>query len=97
MRALDAIEAAARRGEDLTRHLLSFSRRQRLTPVAVSLQERGGILRDLLAASLPPGVRLDVALPEDLWPVTVDVGEFEVALLNFAVNARDAMPNGGTL
>jgi PAS domain S-box-containing protein len=97
LRALEAIEAAARRGEDLTRHLLSFSRRQRLTPVAVSLHDRSAALRDLMSASLPPTVELEVELPENLWPVTVDPGEFDVALLNFAVNARDAMPKGGRL
>jgi PAS domain S-box-containing protein len=96
LRALDAIEAAARRGEDLTRHLLSFSRRQRLTPQPTSLTDDTG-LRELLAASLPATIRLDVDLPDDLWPVAVDVGEFELAMLNLTVNARDAMPQGGTL
>jgi len=97
VRALDAIEAAARRGEDLTRHLLSFSRRQRLTPAPASLTDRAIGLRELLSASLPASVRLEMALPDDLWPVTVDAGEFELALLNLTVNARDAMPKGGTL
>ncbi len=97
VRALDAIEAAAHRGEDLTRHLLSFARRQRLTPAPTSLQERGDGLRELLAASLPATVRLETTLPSDLWPVAVDAGEFELALLNLTVNARDAMPKGGLL
>jgi len=97
LRALDAIELAARRGEDLTRHLLSFSRRQRLTPTSTSLTGQASGLKDLLAASLPPAVRLEVDLPHDLWPVAVDAGEFELALLNLTVNARDAMADGGTL
>jgi PAS domain S-box-containing protein len=97
LRALDAIEVAARRGEDLTRHLLSFSRRQRLTPQATSLTGQTAGLTDLLGASLPATIRLDADLPEGLWPVAVDVGEFELALLNLTVNARDAMPQGGTL
>jgi len=97
LRALDAIDVAARRGEDLTRHLLSFSRRQRLTPAPTSLAERSVSLGELLAASLPATVRLDMALSDDLWPVAVDAGEFELALLNLAVNARDAMPKGGEL
>jgi len=96
-RALDAIEVAARRGEDLTRHLLSFSRRQRLTPAPTSLTERATGLRELLDASLPATVRLEMTLPEELWPVAVDAGEMELALLNLTVNARDAMPRGGTL
>jgi len=97
MRALDAIETSARRGEDLTRHLLSFARRQRLQPVAVSLEERLRGLRELLSASLPASVELVVDLPKRLWPVEADVGELELALLNLTVNARDAMPNGGSL
>lgn len=97
LRALDAIEASARRGEDLTRALLSFSRRQRLVLSPTALPERGAGLRELLSTSLPPAVRLDLDLPDGLWPVTVDIGELELALLNLAVNARDAMPDGGSL
>jgi PAS domain S-box-containing protein len=96
-RALDAIEASARRGEDLTRHLLTFSRRQRLTPTATSLHDRASGLRELISASLPAHIDLDIRLPETLWTVTVDPSEFELAVLNLAVNARDAMPNGGRL
>ncbi|HSV02019.1 MAG TPA: PAS domain S-box protein [Phenylobacterium sp.] len=97
LRALDAIEASARRGEDLTRHLLSFARRQRLQPAPLSLQERLPGLKDLLSASLPADVQLIVDVPKTLWPVQVDASEFELALLNLAVNARDAMPSGGVL
>jgi PAS domain S-box-containing protein len=97
LRALDGIEVAARRGEDLTRHLLSFSRRQRLTPQPTSLTGQTAGLTDLLRASLPATIQLDADLPDDLWPVAVDVGEFELAMLNLTVNARDAMPQGGAL
>jgi PAS domain S-box-containing protein len=97
LRALDAIEASARRGEELTRHLLSFARRQRLSPSALALSERAPGLRELMSASLPASIRLEMRLPEDLWPIAVDVGEFELGLLNLAVNARDAMPKGGHL
>jgi PAS domain S-box-containing protein len=97
IRALDAIEAAATRGEDLTRHLLAFARRQRLRPEAVSLASRANGLRELLAASLPPTVKLSVHTPKSGWPVEVDPSELELALLNLAVNARDAMPDGGVL
>ncbi|WP_293354262.1 PAS domain S-box protein [Phenylobacterium sp.] len=97
LQALDAIEASARRGEDLTRHLLSFSRRQRLTPEPTALADRAPGLRELLSASLPAAVRLDMDLGADLWPVAVDVSELELALLNLTVNARDAMPRGGIL
>jgi len=97
IKAVDAIEASARRGEELTRHLLSFSRRQRLTPAPLSLADRGPGLRELLGASLPAGLRLETRLPDDLWPIAVDVGEFELAVLNLTVNARDAMPRGGEI
>jgi signal transduction histidine kinase len=97
LRALDAIEISARRGEDLTRSLLSFARRQRLQPEAISLTERFKALKELLSTSLPPSVQLTIDLPPSLWPVQVDVSELELALLNMAVNARDAMPGGGVL
>jgi PAS domain S-box-containing protein len=97
LRALDAIETSARRGEDLTRHLLSFARRQRLQPVSVSLNERIRGLQELLSASLPAGVQLILDLPKKLWPIEADLSELELALLNLTVNARDAMPGGGVL
>jgi PAS domain S-box-containing protein len=97
LQALDAIETSARRGEDLTRHLLSFSRRQRLTPQPTALTDRAQGLRELLAASLPAATRLEMDFRDDLWPVAVDVSELELALLNLTVNARDAMPKGGVL
>jgi PAS domain S-box-containing protein len=97
LRALDAIEASAKRGEDLTRHLLTFSRRQRLQPMSIALSDRIEDLQALIATSLPPTVKLVIDVPPDLWPVKVDPSELELSLLNLAVNARDAMPNGGVL
>jgi PAS domain S-box-containing protein len=97
LRALDAIETSAKRGEELTRHLLAFARRQRLQPASVSLSEGVSGLRELLATSLPAGVSLTISIADDIWPVTVDPSELELALINLAVNARDAMPNGGEL
>ena len=97
LRALDAIETSARRGEDLTRHLLSFARRQRLQPVSLALGERLSGLKELLSASLPASVQLIIDAPKKLWPVEADLSELELALLNLTVNARDAMPNGGIL
>jgi len=95
--SLDAIEQASKRGQDLTRHLLSFARRQRLQPVSMSLLDRRAGLKDLLSAGLPPRITVEVDLDPDLWPLEVDIGELELALLNMAVNARDAMPDAGTL
>jgi signal transduction histidine kinase/CheY-like chemotaxis protein len=90
-----AIMRAAERGERLTRQLLAFSRRQTLRPDTIDLQQRRGEIADLLSRSLREDVALSVDLPDGLWPVSVDPTEFELALLNIGVNARDAMPNGG--
>jgi PAS domain S-box-containing protein len=97
LRALDAIDVASRRGEDLTRHLLSFARRQRLQTSVAPFAERLTGMRELLSTSLPPTVQLVIDMPDDLWAVNVDQGELDLALLNLAVNARDAMPSGGVL
>jgi PAS domain S-box-containing protein len=97
VRALDAIEVAVRRGQDLTRQLLAFARRQRLNPVPLSLAERTKPLRELLGTSVGGAIELRVEIPPAVWSVEVDASELELALLNLAVNARDAMPNGGVL
>ena len=97
VRSLSAILDAARRGQALTGRLLAFSRRQRLRPTPVSLASRVAQLQPLLASSLGGAIGLAIDCPADLWTVDVDVGEWEVALLNMAVNARDAMPDGGRL
>jgi PAS domain S-box-containing protein len=96
LQGLDAILAAARRGENLTRQLLTFSRRQPLSAMPVNLKQRVEAMRDMLGSSLRGNISLVVEIPDDLWPVSVDVAELELALVNIAVNARDAMPNGGT-
>jgi PAS domain S-box-containing protein len=97
LKALDAIEAASKRGEDLTRHLLSFARRQRLQPVSHSLRAGLPGLKELLGASLTAAIQLDIGFPARVWHVEVDPNELELAILNLAVNARDAMPSGGLL
>ncbi len=94
-RRLAAITQAAERGERLTRQLLAFSRRQMLRPEPVDLRHRVQDLSDLLSPSLRPDIEVTVKIPEQTWPVSVDLAEFELALLNIAVNARDAMPRGG--
>ncbi len=90
-----AILNIADRGERLIRQLLAFSRRRTLRPEAVALQGRTSEIAELLARSLREDIALTIDLPADLWPVTIDPGEFELALLNIAVNGRNAMPNGG--
>src|SRR5207302_1970526 len=69
-------------------------RRRTLRPEAVALQGRIPEIAELMARSLREDIAVTIELPADLWPVTVDAGEFELALLNIAVNARNAMPNG---
>ena len=96
-RLLDMIMNATNRGESLTRQLLAFSRRQMLTPVVMDLAQRIPELNDMLTRSLRDDITLEVAIPEEGCTVKADASEFELALLNLAVNARDAMPNGGTL
>ena len=96
-RSLDAISEAAMRGQALTRHLLAFSRRQRLKPTPTLLAARIAQLQPLLASSLGSGIQIEVSCQDDLWTVEVDVGEWEAAMLNMVVNARDAMPKGGRL
>ena len=97
IRKLDMIETAAQRGENLTRQLLAFSRRQNLTPTVVDLTQRVREFRSLLAPSLRGDIEIRTDVPTTIIAVRVDVSELELAVLNLAVNARDAMPKGGTI
>jgi PAS domain S-box-containing protein len=97
LHAAEAIERAVTRGESLTRQLLTFSRRQALKPLAIGIADQIEVCRAILVSSLGSAVSLALDLPRDLWPVKVDVSEFELALVNVAINARDAMPQGGLL
>ncbi|HJT08897.1 MAG TPA: ATP-binding protein, partial [Stellaceae bacterium] len=97
VRAVQAIEKAASRGENLTRQLLGFARSLPLDPSVLSLREAINALRDVLAGSLHVNVELVIDIPDTTWTVCVDKPELELALVNLAVNARDAMPDGGTL
>lgn len=95
LRAVKAIELAAARGENLTRRLLTFSRRQALNPIVIDLRERLMVLHDILVSSTRENIKLVYDIAEELWPVKVDVPELEMALVNIVVNARDAMVGGG--
>jgi signal transduction histidine kinase len=88
---------AAERGAKLTSQLLAFSRRARLDPRPLDLNEAMRGMGELLRRTLGATVRLDEVLAEDLWPALVDANQIELAVLNLALNARDAMPNGGTI
>jgi signal transduction histidine kinase/CheY-like chemotaxis protein/integral membrane sensor domain MASE1 len=94
-RRASAIRRAAEQGERLTRQLLAFSRRQTLHPEPVDLRERTREISEMLSRSLREDIEVSVEIPQDVWPVVVDPAEFELALLNLGVNARDAMPSGG--
>jgi two-component system NtrC family sensor kinase len=97
MRLLDMMATAAQRGESLTRQLLSYSRQQTLTPQVIDLSQRLPLLRELLLRSLGGDIEIKVDVPDGVCTIRVDPGEFELAILNLAVNAKDAMPTGGTL
>jgi PAS domain S-box-containing protein len=88
---------AARGGADLTHRLLAFSRRQNLAPEAIDLNRRIAQFIPLVARTLGEAIQTRLSLSDSLWPVTVDPSQFDNALLNLAVNARDAMPDGGWL
>ncbi|MDH3229286.1 MAG: PAS domain S-box protein, partial [Alphaproteobacteria bacterium] len=88
---------AAERGAELTRRLLAFSRQQPLAPRAVDLNDLVSDVMELLRRTLGETIEVDTALAGDLWQSCADPGQLEAALLNLAVNAQDAMPDGGRL
>ena len=92
---MDNILRATERGVALTRQLLTFARRQAASPHVVDLRAELPRISEMLRASLRGNIQLAVSVADDVWPVEVDLAEFEIALLNAAVNARDAMPDGG--
>jgi PAS domain S-box-containing protein len=95
-RAIEAIQTAAKRGESLTRQLLTFARRQHLSPTVVDLNACISNMRTMIESSLRGNIVYDEKRDPAVWPVKVDLAELELAIVNIAVNARDAMPNGGT-
>ena len=97
VRALQAIEMAAVRGENLTRQLLSFSRTLPLSPTVINPAEAIHAIRDVLTGSMHVNIQFQIDVPKSTWPVCVDKSELELALVNLAVNARDAMPDGGRI
>ena len=94
--ARNALEAGER-GAELTSQLLAFSRRQRLSPTALSPNELIRRMEGLLERTIGPRVRIETQLDPELWHALADATQFEVMLLNLAINARDAMPDGGRL
>jgi len=88
---------AAGRGADLVRRLLAFSRKQALTPEFVNLNRIVRGMVDLLRATLGRTIKVEMQLDDNLWPALIDPVQIEHVILNLAINARDAMPGGGTL
>ncbi len=96
-RYLGMIKTAAERGQSLTRQLLTFSRQQALNPEVVDLGARLPAIREILERSLRGDIEVRTKAASGACRVSVDVGELDLAILNLGVNARDAMPAGGTL
>ena len=97
LKALQSIDGASQRAASLTRQLLSFARRQSLQPQSIKLSERLNVLRDVLNSGLGSTVALVIDVTDDVWNIVVDPNEFETALVNLVINARDAMPEGGSV
>jgi PAS domain S-box-containing protein len=88
---------AAERGAALTHRLLAFSRQQMLVARSVDFNRLIGDMDELLRRTLGEHVEIELKLAGDLWPALADSGQVENSLLNLAINARDAMPDGGKL
>ncbi len=93
---LEAISRAVRSATKLTRQLLAFSRRQALVPEVLRLQDKLPLVKDLVGPVLGSQVNVSVVVASDTQLITADAAELELALLNLAINARDAMPSGGS-
>lgn len=94
-RLIENAITAVERGRALTGQLLTFGRKQMLQPEIVDLTRLMASTRDMIAQSLRGDIEIKLDLATDLWPVCVDPSQLQVALINLAVNARDAMPKGG--
>jgi PAS domain S-box-containing protein len=97
LQALSAIETATQRAASLTSQLLSFARRQSVDPRTIDVDHQIRSVREVLASALGSMVTLRIDVQPDVWPIFIDATEFETALLNLVINARDAMPEGGTV
>ena len=96
-RLLDGAIQGAERGATLTKRLLAFARRQDLKLEAVEVQKLIPEMQDFLGQTIGPAISIILDIPVDIPPVKIDANQLELALINLAVNSRDAMPNGGTL
>jgi PAS domain S-box-containing protein len=97
LRAVQAIDTASQRGAALTSQLLSFARRQSVNPQTIDVGDSIFSVRDVLDTGLGSAIELQIEADNGIWPITVDRAEFETALVNLVINARDAMPQGGNV
>jgi PAS domain S-box-containing protein len=97
IQSIDLALNAALRGADLTRQLVGFARRQSLVPQSLNLNQRVTATVDLLQRTLGEQIEIKLVLAPDLWPAMADPSQFESALVNLAINARDAMDRSGRL
>jgi signal transduction histidine kinase len=97
LKLIDGAIEGAERGAALTQRMLAFARRQELRPEIADLAELVGGTIEMLRRSVGPTIKVTTELQPDLAPVRIDPNQLELALLNLAVNARDAMPDGGDL
>jgi hypothetical protein len=91
------IESGAKRGAAIVRQLLAFSRDLPQTRVSVDVAREVGEMMDVMRGTFPREIKVVAQLPEGLWPVTADPIQLHQVIMNLCINARDAMPNGGTL
>jgi len=96
-RVFESMRRAINRGTGLTRHLLAFSRRRPVNPESIDIAAHLKGMREMLDASLGGNMQVDMKFAEDVWPVEIDAGEMELAVVNLCVNARDAMAGGGVI
>ncbi len=96
-RRLESAVGGVEKGARLASQLLAFASRQPLQPQSVDLGELLGQMSELMSGALGRAVQVDVDIQPNLWPVFADVGNLQAAILNLAVNARDAMTDGGDL
>jgi signal transduction histidine kinase/ActR/RegA family two-component response regulator len=97
LRLLRTAQRGASRGAKLTQSLLAFARKQHLDPVPADLNAIVVFMSEMLRQSIGVSIEIRHSLAPELWPALIDISQIETALLNIAINARDAMPRGGVL